>query len=361
MTRSFSMRTRFKVVMGLPVFAAAAPVLSHWHASAQSTPEAAGGDRFTQEEVTAATGDKAVVSVYAVPKTLKKKYTLAFINPGQSIPFFHDWSLGMNAAAKLYGVDFLETDAQLKDDQIIVQFETIAIRNPQVVGTLTTSGPALKARADALGIALIPIDIPIEGNPYYIGVPNEQTGAKGGEILAAAAKAKIDGDWNGRNVVYVGLTESTCEPCETRTHSGLDEVRKTIDISDDNVIWLDTNGRTELAQTAMTDTMTAHPNDVFIMLGMNDECGVGALQAVQAAGRSNEALLVTLGADELGRDAMRNDTSGIYVAMVDFNPWAEGWCWVEAAIAVAEGESFSPYQVSRIVTPENINQLFPKS
>ena len=95
------------------------------------------------------------------------------------------------------------------------------------------------------------------------------------------------------------------------------------------------------------------------MLGLNDEAGVGALQAVKAAGRAQDTLMVSLGADELGRDTMRNDKDGVYVAMVDFNPWAEGWCWVEAAIAIAEGEKFSAYLTSRIVTPENIDQLFP--
>jgi ABC-type sugar transport system substrate-binding protein len=329
-------------------------------AAAQSSPVATpGGDRYTQAEVTAATGDHAVMSVYAVPKHLKKKYTLAFINPGQNIPFFHDWSLGMNAAAKFYGVNFIETDVQLHEDQIITQFETIAIRNPDVVGTLTSSGAALKARADQAGIPLLPIDIEIPDNPYYMGVPNEQVGTTGGELLGKAAKAKLADDWKGRNLVYVGLGESTCEPCTIRVEAGLKAVRETLDIPDSNVVMLDTGGLTDQSQTATTDMLTAHPNDVFIMLGLNDESGVGALQAVKAAGRADDALLVSLGADELGRDTMRNDTNGVYVAMVDFNPWAEGWCWVEAAIAIAEGEKFSAYQTSRIVTPENIDKLFP--
>jgi ribose transport system substrate-binding protein len=328
---------------------------------AQATPDATpAGDRFTPEEVAAATGNHLVVPIYAVPKQLKEKYTLAFLNPGMSIPFFKDWSDGMHAAAEFYGVEFLETDAQLQDDQIITQFETIAIREPDVIGSLTIAGPALKARADALGIPVIPIDIPIEGNPYFLGIPNEKAGQMGGELLAEAGAEKVAGDWAGRNVIYVGLGESTCEPCETRVRSGLDAVREKIDISDENVVMLDTEGRTEKALTMMTDTLTAHPDDVMVLLAMNDEAGVGALQAIKAAGRTADAVLVMLGADQLGRDAMRNDTEGVLVAMVDFNPWAEGWNWVEAAIAVAEGEEFAPYDIKRVVTRENIDEYFPE-
>src|SRR5688500_9563291 len=94
---------------------------------AQATPT---GDRFTAEEVTAATGTKAVTPVYAVPKTLKDDYVLAFLNPGQSVPFFHSWSEGMNAAADFYGVELIETDLQLKFEETVNQFETILVRDP---------------------------------------------------------------------------------------------------------------------------------------------------------------------------------------------------------------------------------------
>ena len=328
--------------------------------SAQGTPSATpAGDRYTPEEVSAATGSKAVTPIYAVPKDLQEEYVLAFINPGQNIPFFHSWSEGMNAAADFYGVDFIETDLQLKYEETVNQFETLLVRDPDVLGTLTTAGPALKARADAAGIPIIPIDIPIEGNPYFLGIPNEKAGRMGGELVAAAAQERLAGDWQGRNLVYIGLGETTCEPCETRVQEGLAAVRETLDIPDQNVVMLSTGGQTEPTLTAMTDTLTAHPNDVMIIVAMNDEAAAGAIQAVRAAGRTEDVLMVSLGADRLGRDIMRADADGAIVALVDFNPWAQGWNWVEAAIAVAEGEEFAPYDISRIVTRENIDELFP--
>jgi ABC-type sugar transport system substrate-binding protein len=327
---------------------------------AQEGSPAAGGDRFTPEEVAAATGTHAVTPIYAVPKTLKERYVLAFINPGLNIPFFKSWSDAMKEAAAFYGVDFVETDLQLKYEDTVTHYETISARDPDVVGTLTTAGAALKARADADGVPIIPIDIAIEGNPYYLGIPNEKAGRLGGELVAAAAAEKMAGDWQGRNLIYVGLGESTCEPCTIRVEKGLEAVRETIPIADENVVMLDTGGLVDQAQTRMTDVLTARPNDVMVLVALNDEAGAGALQAIKAANRTQDALMVTLGADRLGRDTLRNDTDGVIVAEVDFNPWAEGWNWVEAAIAVAEGETFAPYDISRIVTRENVDELFPE-
>jgi ABC-type sugar transport system substrate-binding protein len=181
----------------------------------------------------------------------------------------------------------------------------------------------------------------------------------GGELAAQAALPRLESDWQGRNLIYVGLGESTCEPCDIRVREGLAAAREIIDIPDENVVLLDTGGLTDQALTVMTDTLTAHPNDVMILVGLNDESSVGALQAIKAQNRTQDAILVSLGADRLGRDAMRNDSDGVLVAMVDFNPWAEGWTWVEAAIAVAEGETFAPYDISRVITRENIDELFP--
>jgi len=208
-------------------------------------------------------------------------------------------------------------------------------------------------------VPLIPIDIPIEGNPYFLGIPNEKAGALGGDLLAAATQERLNTDWQGRNLIYVGLGESTCEPCTQRVEAGLESVRKTIPIEDNNVVMLDTNGTVDVSQTKTADALTAHPNDVMIMLALNDESGVGALQAVKAAGRQQDVLIVTLGADRLGRDNLRSDTDGVFVSMVDFSPWSEGWNWVEAAIAVAEGETFKAYDVNRVITRENVDQFFP--
>jgi ABC-type sugar transport system substrate-binding protein len=318
-------------------------------------------ERYSAQEVKEAVApEHRVTPIYAVPKCPKEDYKLAFLNPGKNVPFFQSWSDGMRAAADFYGVELFETDLQLKYEDTLNQYQTVSVREPDAVGTLTTAGPALKARTDAAGVPLIPIDIPIEGNDHFHGIPNEKVGAMGGELLAEEAQGRLEDDWKGRNLLFVQVGDNTCEPCNIRVESALEAARETLDIADSNVVkLLRTEGLGDKAQTQMRDALTAHPDDVMLVIGINDGTGVGALQAAQAAGRTDDALVATLGADDQGRDALRNDRSGAFAGAVDFNPYAEGWTWVEAAIAVLEGEEFEPYEVDDIVTRENVDELYP--
>lgn len=327
-------------------------------AQAQEATPTPAGEVWTPEEVAAATGNHGVIPVAAIPKKLKKRYLLAFINPGLNIPFFQEWSNAMKAAAEFYGVDLIESDMQLKWEDTVTHFNTLNARNPDIFGTLTLSTEAVKAAADAAGKPIIPIDIPIPGNPYFLGIPNAKAGQLGAELLGPAVKAKMEGEWKGRRLIYLGLSDLSCEPCETRINTGLETLRKYVDIPDENVIKLDRGGTQDPGRSQTADVLTANPTAVFAILSLNDEGGVGALQAVQAAGREQDALLVTLGADPLARTELRKG-SPTYVGAIDFNPWAEGWNWVEAAIITLEGGTFQPYDIARAVTPQNVDQLFP--
>ena len=39
---------------------------------------------------------------------------------------------------------------------------------------------------------------------------------------------------------------------------------------------------------------------------------------------------------------------------------AEGWNWVEAAIATAMGKSFETFRVDRVLTAANVGQFYPE-
>lgn len=337
----------FAVIAAAAAFAATA---------AQSAPS--GKARFTPAEVKKATGRHQVVSIYAVPKKLPKRYLLAFLNPGHTVPFFQDWSDAMKAAAKFYGVRFIETDLELKFENTVSSYETIAGRHPDVVGTLTTAGTALKARTDKAKIPIVPMEIAIPGVPYFLGIPNAKAGTLSGKYIAPLATKRLTSGWKGKNVVFVGLGSDNGE-VNKRVTAALAELRKTITIDDSNVVMIPCNGQADPCQTALTDTLTARPNDALVIVAMNDEAGVGALQAVKSQRRTSDALLVTQGADKAGRDMLRSDTSGVMVGALDYNPWAEGWSWVEAAIAVTQHEKFRPYNVNRFVTRQNVDVLYP--
>lgn len=316
-------------------------------------------DHWTAQQVAAKTSPYNVQPVYDVPKGLTN-CTIGFINPGKSIPFFQTWSTAMHDAASLYGFTFIEDDVALKYENEATSFQQMSVRNPAVVGA-HPGNPALLAAAQAAKIPLVTLDAQVTGNPYWLGVPNDEVGTTAGQKVAQAAKDKLNGAWSGKTVVYVGLSAGGCAPCDARVQAGLTAVRSVLNISDSNVVISEKSGGDPTGgNTVMTDILTAHPNSVFVIVPLNDESGIGALRALDQAHRLQDALMVTLGADKIGRDALRNPSyEGTLLGAIDFNPYAEGWDLITAAIAIARGDKFQPYTVHAFLTSATVNNAYP--
>ena len=47
-----------------------------------------------------------------------------------------------------------------------------------------------------------------------------------------------------------------------------------------------------------------------------------------------------------------------YYGYVEFQPYCEGWGWVESALAIQEGVPFKPYQTRRVTTQADIDTRY---
>lgn len=355
---------RLRFVSVATVLCAGAAVSSVAFAHTSRSGSATAGSKncgtYTAAEVAKATPGLGVKPLFAVPKC-HPKITLGFINPSLSYPFFKTWSDGYTAAAKFYHVSLHEDDINFAWDKTVPQFQALLPFHPQVVGTLTVAGDALLRAANAAGVKVLPIDLPIKGT-YFMGVPNQKAGRIGGAILGKAAAQKLNGAWAGKELLYVGLDNPTCDPCHQRVVAGAQEAGKYVSLPSSNITQLNVTvaGDSSNGRGVVTDFLTAHPNSVMIMLGLNDEVADGAFQAARAANRQGDVLLFSLGGDSLGRANLRKDTSGMYLGALDFNPFREAWNWVEAAIAITEHKRFPNYNVDRVITKANVDRLFPR-
>jgi len=87
---------------------------------------------------------------------------------------------------------------------------------------------------------------------------------------------------------------------------------------------------------------------------------IGAVNAAKAAGRGGDVLAITNGGDEAARAAVRDPSNaGILVGSIDYQPYAEGWNFIEAAIATAMGQQFNTFSVDRVLTAQNVDSFYP--
>lgn len=322
---------------------------------------------FTPEEVAAAAAPNVVTSIFAVPTCfVDGPPTLAYLAFDLSIPILLEYNDGVEDAAEFYGVELLVNDLSAQTAETLNRYEAMTARDPDVVGTMINdSDNALNQRLQTDGRQLLlsgpsfsdpPADAP---SVYPIDI-DAAMGAEVGAMLGEEAAARLEGEWSGRNVVFIGVGDDDNEIVKVRTDSALAAAREFVEIDDADVVRLDTDGDAANAQTMTLDALTAHPDDVVIIAPLNDETGVGAAQAVRDAGRQADAIIVLHGGGAFARDAIRNDTDNLIVGAIFQNAYAEGWAWTEGAIALYLGETFDDLLTEHPrITPENVDELFP--
>jgi ABC-type sugar transport system substrate-binding protein len=305
-------------------------------------------------KVAKANGVPPFTPIYAVPKKLPKHYRLAFINPDLSNPFFATWSKSMKAAAKLYGVSFIEGNAATKYDTETNLFDTLSVQGIDAVGA-HPGNTVIAQKAAAANMPFTTIDSVVQG-ASHIGVPDVQAGTLAAQLLAVEIKKRQQGAWKGKSVFFVGLGVPGCTPCEVRPHTALKVLSQSVKIEGSSFI--SQYATPDVGQKFMTDVITAHPNSVFAIVPLNDESLIGVIPAIKAAGKQASSVTVSLGGDPAGRKLLRENPK-VVIAAIDFNPFAEGWNWVAASIARLQHKSFKPYRLSTTLTPQNVNKFYP--
>ena len=358
-----SRRTRLGLSLASAMLALSSCSSSGGSSGATSAGSAAGapaGATYTPAEVAAATATYQVKPLFAVPRKLPKKYRFAFLNPGLSYPYFATWSAGMKAAAKFYGVDFDEADLNFKYDTQLDAYKQVAVKQPDVVGSQPMNAAVYnQARQDGTKVVLI--DGTFKDAPHF-GVDDLAVGKLAIQTLTPAAQAKIHGTWKGRKVDVVGLTAPNCAPCDTRVKASFAEAESTLAIPASATTMLTPQGQdpTTSAGSTFNDFLTAHPKDAVLVVSYGDEPVIGSINSAKAADRGDDVLAVSNGGDSAARLALRDPSNkGLLVAALDFQPYAEGWNWIEAAIATAEAKPFNTFSVGRVLTAANVNTYYP--
>jgi ABC-type sugar transport system substrate-binding protein len=121
-----------------------------------------------------------------------------------------------------------------------------------------------------------------------------------------------------------------------------------IDLPDDIIFWYDGGGETLKSKNIMADFLTAHPDAHKILVGANTgNVAQGMLAAVQTAGRENDVMIYSYGAEQVALDNFHG-TPNCWVADVGYYFRQYGWLGVNTAIRVLNGE-----EVGYWVSPEN--------
>jgi ribose transport system substrate-binding protein len=225
----------------------------------------------------------------------QEQYLIGYVEGLGEIEFSARMRTGMEEVAEEMGVELLICDSKYEAEAAINCAQLMADRGVDGVVNSNWYAPAAEAMSEILTEAGIPhVASDVEHpNAVFFGVDNCDTGHMSGNWLADYAlnvwNAPPEGIW-----VVMGENPDVGEEPEKRISCSEDTIRETIPgIPDDHFVRILNGSFTEQMFEGMTTWLTAHPDAKYILTAtINDQGGVGAAAACEAAGRVENCAVV---------------------------------------------------------------------
>lgn len=193
----------------------------------------------------------------------------------------------------------------------------------------------------------------------YVGADARQSGTfQGEEILETENKGDINGDGKVSYVMIQGDPENVDAQYRTEysikalTDAGMEVEELLLQRGD----WDQAKGQ-QIAQ----DALTQFGEDVEVIFCNNDAMALGALQAIQAAGRTVNEDIYLVGVDAL-TDAVQNIVDGNYTGTVFNDHFSQAQEAAAQAVKFLKGEEVEPVNMVDYVkvTADNAAEILEK-
>lgn len=232
-------------------------------------------------------------------ETSGKKYKIGFANIGEVVELQLVVKESVMRAAEEAGVDLVYMNNNLDGATAVKNADNMIQQG--IDGFIEFNidesvGPSIKEKMDAAGIPIIAVDIAIPDCVFF-GANNETAGYVGGVRLGEVAKKR----WNQEPDILLLVYDSTSgETPMARVTKMPDGIRSIFpDFSDDKVVMIDGGSDAASAQKAVSDFLSAHPNEHRIAIGCyHDLYATATLAAIETAGRDKDCIMVA--ANEYG-------------------------------------------------------------
>ncbi|WP_227939547.1 ribose ABC transporter substrate-binding protein RbsB [Alkalihalobacillus deserti] len=255
------------------------------------------------------------------------EYTVGFSISTLNNPFFVTLQEGAEAKAEELGVNLVVLDAQDDDAKQVSDVEDLVQRGVDVILINPTDSASVAAAvevANGAGIPVITVDRDADAGDIVSHIASDNVA--GGE-MAAELLVELVGD--GAKVAELeGIPGSSA--ARERGEGFHNIAEGTLDVVSSQTANFD---RSE-GLNVMENILQSNP-DIVGVFAHNDEMALGALEAIEAAGKGNDIVVIGFDATD---DAVAAVEAGRMAATVAQQPTLIGSSAVEAALNVLKGE-----------------------
>lgn len=295
------------------------------------------------------------------PGAHAKQITIGFANLELSDPFPIDVQNSMEASAKAHGYKLislnnnLDPNTALRNASILVNDKVDLAVEFQVDAKVA---PAIAAMFKAAHIPAIAIDIPQPGAIFF-GADNFGDGELTGIALGNYAKSH---NWDPNKITEILISQPASGPIVELRVQGIDYgIRKVLPTLPKSALFEhDGQGSITVSQRVVADLLPRIPRDNHIVISaINDPDLLGALRAVQLAGRENSTVLAGQNASAEALREIRTDPH--WIGDTAYFPEWYGYFIMQLAAKMLSHQTVTPYVFipTLFIDRSNIAQYYP--
>lgn len=282
-----------------------------------------------------------------------KKYVIGLAMNTQTNPFFVDVKDGVQKAADEHGIELYITDAQ--DDPTIQMkdVENLITKQPDAIIIDTCDSDAIVSSIEACNEAGIPVftmDRESNGGEVvsHIGYDAIKSGRMAGQYLVDTLGGK------GKIVEIQGIMGTNVAQNRSQGFNEIMKENPDMEIVACQVADFDR----AKGMSVMENILQANP-EIDGLYAANDEMLLGALEAMEAAGRTGDIVKIGCDAIDDTLDAMK---AGKVDATIAEPPFFLGKAILNTAYDYLEGKEIEPYVIldNQLVTQDTVDSLVTK-
>lgn len=291
-----------------------------------------------------------------------RRRRIGFVSISQSIQFVAEVERGIGSEAAECGLDLLVRHHEFDSSLLIHQVNELLASGIRLLLCYNQDehlSHVLADRCSAAGVPVVAITFPVPG-AFVFGVNNYRAGLAGGEGLGDLIERK----WPGSLDCVVVLDIPGSSPAQQARITGmLEGLRTRVDVPASAVLHLHPDRHTATAEVAMHEVLHSHEQARHIaVLCYNDVNALGALRAVEAAGRADHVAILSQGGVAEVRAHLRKRRSAMWGAVAHF-PERFGERLIPVVLRILRDEAVpaATYTEHVLLTRSNIARYYADS
>jgi ribose transport system substrate-binding protein len=290
----------------------------------------------------------------------KKKYKIAYANWNDENSISIIVRDSVVDACNYYGVELMVFDNKQDPAQAMANADNAIQAGVDYYLNFNQDesiNAAIAQKLEDNGIPMISIQTKARDgiDPEY-HVNNERIGSICGELLANAAKEA----WpNEKPILFIAGHPESGVNFITRANSAIAGVKSIM--PDVEVFEISTDGSPEVTRQKTADFLTAHPEGKIMMWCHIDQNTMGMLASVRAAGREDDVIITSFGANPVVFTELQNPDSPIIGTVAQFSE-RFGWDLLPMALKHLNDGVKPPIKTMPpldIITKENLSTYYP--